>query len=147
MPFSLSPLPYAESPYNTLSALWFREALGESALATPGSGAGYGRIRLRRKGRYWYARFGHAGKRYETALKVANKVAAENLARQINESLKRGESWQWVLSRQSEGVRLFSQAVAEFLEKSSRLEGEDPPGADSACAQELAFGGGGSSYK
>jgi len=89
-------------------------------MARPTSSPGFGQVRLRKHGRYWYARFTHAGKRHEIPLRVTNKVPAEAKARQINDALDCGEPWEWVTGRLPAGSRTFAEVAEEYLDKGSR---------------------------
>jgi hypothetical protein len=83
---------------------------------------GVGRVRLRkRKGGNWYARFqDSAGVRQEVNLQLTNKVSAERKASEINDSLEKGEPWQWTVGRVRPGDRTFADLVTEYLDKGSR---------------------------
>ncbi len=96
--------------------------MGERKMAHRKAAPGVGAVRLRkRKGGNWYARFqDNAGVRPEINLKVTNKVAAERKAAQINDSLEKGEPWQWVAGRVRPGERTFADLMTEYLERGSR---------------------------
>jgi integrase len=87
----------------------------------PANSPGYGRVRLRKKGRYWYARFtADDGKRPEVPLRVTNKVTAETKARRLNDALEKGEPWEWVVGRTPTGERSFRDLVTEYLDRGTR---------------------------
>lgn len=87
----------------------------------PAKSPGSGRVRLRKKGRYWYARFtADDATRPEVPLRVSNKVTAEDKARQINDALEKGEPWEWVVGRTRAGERTFRDLVAEYLDRGTR---------------------------
>jgi len=54
------------------------------------------------------------------ALKVTNKVRAEEKAQKISDALEAGQPWEWVLDRVSAGERTVKQVIDEYLEKGSR---------------------------
>lgn len=85
----------------------------------PNTAPGSGMVRIRKKGRFWYARFRDAGRRHEVPLRVTNRVPAETKARQINDALEAGQPWEWVLGRSPVGERTFAQVIDEYLEKGS----------------------------
>ena len=85
-------------------------------MARPAKAPGYGRVRLNKRGQYWYARF-TAGGRREVPLRVTNRVPAEAKARQINDALEKGEPWEWALEKQAIGAKIFADVVEEFWEK------------------------------
>jgi len=89
-------------------------------MARPTTAPGYGRVRLLKRGPYYYARFTDGGKRREVALRVGNKVPAESKAKQINDALENGDPWEWVLGRQPKGARTFAEVMIEFLAKGTR---------------------------
>lgn len=79
---------------------------------------GVGRVRLRKHGQWWHARFRDGDARREVALKVTNKELAERKAAQINEALEAGEPWEWVLDGARQGERTFQAFVEEdFLQR------------------------------
>jgi integrase len=67
------------------------------------SAPGHGRVRLNKRGTWWYARFQAEGKRRELPLRVTNKVVAEDLAHKINAALEEGSPWQYALGRAQDG--------------------------------------------
>jgi integrase len=89
-------------------------------MARPTTAPGHGRVRLQKRGRYYYARFTDGGERREVALRVANKIPAEEKAKQINDALEAGNPWEWVIGRQPAGAHTFAEVMAEFLEKDTR---------------------------
>ena len=64
---------------------------------------GHGRVRIHKRGPWWYARFQAAGKRQELALKVTNRVVAEDLAHKLNAALEKDEPWEHALGRAQDG--------------------------------------------
>ena len=64
---------------------------------------GHGRVRIHKRGPWWYARFQPAGKRQELALKVTNKVVAEDLAHKLNSALEKGEPWEHAVGKIKDG--------------------------------------------
>ena len=86
-------------------------------MARPAKAPGYGQVRIHKRGRYYYARFSLNGKRIEVSLRVSNRIRAEEKARAINESLEKGEPWEWALGRQPKDAKVFADLVEEFWEK------------------------------
>ncbi|MFH1568146.1 MAG: site-specific integrase, partial [Gemmatimonadota bacterium] len=81
---------------------------------------GYGRVRLRKQGRYWYARYTlPSGERVSPSLHVTNKEVAEQKAREINEMLERGEV-RSSADLAANKARTFSDLAAIFLESYPR---------------------------
>ena len=89
-------------------------------MSKPNTAPGYGQVRLRKKGRFWYAMFRDGGIRHEVALEVTNKVIAETKAKQINDALEGAQPWEWVVGRTQAGERSFAEAVTEYLERGTR---------------------------
>ena len=79
-----------------------------------------GRVGYRKKGKYYQARWTEGERQREVSLRVTNKDRAKILCRQINDSLEKGEPWEWVLGRLQKGERTFRDLVDEYLERGSR---------------------------
>ena len=80
-------------------------------MARPAKAPGYGQVRIHKRGRYYYARFSLNRKRIEVSLRVSNRIRAEEKARAINESLEKGEPWEWALGRQPKDAKVFADLV------------------------------------
>ena len=89
-------------------------------MPSPNTAPGYGRVRLNKRGKNWYARFREDGRRHEVALNVTNKLKAEAKAREISDALEAGQPWEWVIGRARTGERTFAEVLKEFLEKGAR---------------------------
>ena len=86
-------------------------------MARPPKAPGFGRVRIHKRGRYYYARFSHKGKRFEVPLRISNRVRAEEKARAINDALENNQPYEWALGQQPEGAKVFRDLVEEFWEK------------------------------
>ena len=91
----------------------------EGNVARPRAALSEGRVSLRKKGRYWCARWTEGKRQPEVSLRVTNRDVAKKLARQINDALEKGEPWEWVLGRTRAGERTFSEVVDEYLDRGS----------------------------
>ena len=81
---------------------------------------GYGKVRLRKKGLYWHARFPRGnGHRGHEALGVTNLAVAEKMAREINELLETGQ-YSKLRQRLIGKHKTFSVVVEEFLKTYDR---------------------------
>jgi hypothetical protein len=83
----------------------------------PAKAPGYGRVRLIKRGPYFYARFMADGKRKEVPLRITNRVPAEAKAREINDTLEKDQPWEWAVGRPPIGAKTFAEIVDDFLEK------------------------------
>lgn len=83
----------------------------------PTTASGFGRVRIRKRDRFWCARWTDGSDRHEVSLKVTNKEVAEGKAREINDALEAGQRW---VPGRDRSLITFEQAVDEYLEKGSR---------------------------
>ena len=80
---------------------------------------GYGRVSLRKQGKYYHARFTYKGVRRCEALKVTTLEAAEKIAREINDLVERGEYSK--LRNREEGKTIsFDEVLDMYLSKGCR---------------------------
>ena len=110
-------------------------------MARPASAAGHGRVRIRKRGKFWYARWIDGVTRHEINLELTNKKNAEDKAKEIDDALERGEPW---VSGRDRSVVTFAQVVEEYLNKGSRWSENTRRGTKSVLNQLVAeFGSSG----
>ena len=89
-------------------------------MARPRSTLSEGRVSLRKRSKYYSARWSEGNGQREVSLKVTNLEVAKQLARQISNTMENGEPWEWVLGETRPSEQTFSQVVNEYLERGSR---------------------------
>ena len=104
-------------------------------MARPASAAGHGRVRIRKRGKFWYARWIDGVTRHEINLELTNKKNAEDKAKEIDDALERGEPW---VSGRDRSVVTFAQVVEEYLNKGSRWSENTRRGTKSVLNQLVA---------
>ena len=89
-------------------------------MARPMGKLSEGRVSIRKKGKYYCARWTEGKRQREKSLRVTNLEVAKRLARQISDALEKEEPWEWVLGGSDSNEPTFAEAVNEYLEKGSR---------------------------
>ena len=80
---------------------------------------GYGRVALRKQGKYYHARFTYKGQRHYEALKVTTLEAAEKIAREINDLVERGE-YTKLRNRERGKTISFGEMLDRYLSRGCR---------------------------